>query len=885
VGWLKELMIATQPPLGSFDRLARAALGSSSWPGDQAIKERSLAAILSKLDRGADLAWLADRPAVQAALAEALGCPMADIRSSAEPAPAEQQGRRQRLDDVRYARALDLLEESLCPGIPQAALSPAEWSRTWWNAPNGSGRTLAGRWLEARGLAKFVSARDWDSAGDRLPSTGAVFIELWGDEIGQAPVLALELERLCVASASPPSSTGSWKLVSAPKPDEFLEELAAWLAKRLPPDSAFDADRAVEWMRQGPLAEGLVDTLGTALGLFGALDELEIHDPRSKSAIDLALAFVRSRLDASGESGAASATWLRRSAVEVLVDLGRQLLTESDQPWDTPRSYDSWLELVPREHRRGPDVEWLRLSLEQLGGKLRASDIEQTARQFPPGAFRIVRAFQGAKILAPSTVPDAFVIRPRWLGRTIMVEAAGALAKASPFEWGEALLRRPAAPPVAACVLSRMVSDDGVLAEALELGADDSPAYVAALEMLVRGAGFALLSGAELALEDLEALWNEQARLLFDCGSEPPRPRVDFPEELLARAPALASGVWLLGALAVTEQLPPGSGARHPLLRPWLERRPPEGLRNVLDAIASALEPDSARAAFELKAMVLVDRLRNVVGSVGQDGRGVHRLERPGVLLDEIEHGVLEWSGVQSLEADPASFVSLSKLADRRGLGAQEVPRAIWSAWTRAGCPDTALFDAKSPAAALLLAHAPGQALERLLPALAAGELALACTHFREEQWGALVRAASAGTLDSRVLAGAFALIGHEHAEELVAGGAGAPFENIAGLAVLWSRFPAVVLAALRARLERQERSAGSLLDAAPLEQTAAVVDALRRRLLSSASPELGALTLDHVRRWLHARIRARAPAWREAYAVLAEIERRLAPLVRAGYH
>jgi hypothetical protein len=883
VGWLKELMAAAQPPLGSFDRLARAALGSSSWPDDQVVKERSLAAILSKLDRGADLPWLADRPAVQAALAEALGCPVADLRSGAEP-PQATQGRRQRLDEVRFARALDLIDEPLCPGIPEAVLSPAQWSRTWWVAPSGSGRTLSGRWLAARGLAEFVSARDWDSVLAALPRQGAVFIELWGNDAGQMPEAATRLERICVASgASPtPLASGRWQVVRSPRPEEFLEELATWLAERLPPDSAFDRGRAVDWMRRGPLSDGLVDTLGTALGLLGALDELEIADPRNKRAGDLALAFLRSRLDAAADHGASNASWLRRSALEVLVNIGRQLLTESDQPWDAPRSYDGWLDLVPSEHRRGPDVEWLRLSLEQLGGKLRASDIEQTAQKFPPGAFRIVRAFQGAGILAPIAEADALVIRPRWLGRTIMVEAAQSLAKGSPFEWGEALLRRPAAPAVAACVLARMVSDEEMLADALELGADDSPAYVSALEMLVRGAGFALLSGAELALDDLEALWNEQARLLFDCGPEPPRPRIDFPDDLLERAPALAPGVWLLGALAITEQLPPGSGTRHPLLRPWLERRPPPGLRGVLDAIARSLEPETARAAFELPAVILIDRLRNVVGSVAQDGGEVHRLELPGILLDEIEHGVLEWSNARTLESDAALFATLAKLAERRGLPPAELPHAIWNAWQGAEYPESALFDGKHPAAPLLFAHAPPEALERLLPMLADG-LASASVHFGDEQWQALIRALGSGALGGQSLAGVFGAIDRDHAVELLAT-AGAPLGDGAGLAVLWSRFPELLVAALRTRLELDPQRAPTLLDAAPLEHTGAVVDALRRRLLSTTSAELATAVLDGMRRWLHARVAARAPAWREAYAVLAEIERRLFPVIRARY-
>ncbi|MBM4364089.1 MAG: hypothetical protein FJ104_15520, partial [Deltaproteobacteria bacterium] len=73
MGWLRELMRSSPERPRSFGEVARAALASPSWTARPLPKPRSLAALLSKLDRGVDLGWLADRPAVQAALAEALG--------------------------------------------------------------------------------------------------------------------------------------------------------------------------------------------------------------------------------------------------------------------------------------------------------------------------------------------------------------------------------------------------------------------------------------------------------------------------------------------------------------------------------------------------------------------------------------------------------------------------------------------------------------------------------------------------------------------------------------------------------------------------------------------------------------------------------------------
>jgi SAM-dependent methyltransferase len=56
-----------------------------------------------------------------------------------------------RLEDVPFARVLDLGAEPLPPGIPDLVLQPPRWDRVLWVAASGAGRSLAGRWLAARG--------------------------------------------------------------------------------------------------------------------------------------------------------------------------------------------------------------------------------------------------------------------------------------------------------------------------------------------------------------------------------------------------------------------------------------------------------------------------------------------------------------------------------------------------------------------------------------------------------------------------------------------------------------------------------------------------------------------------------------------------------------
>src|SRR5688572_17351659 len=178
LGWLRDLMQQAPIPMASLGDLSRAALRSGDWPADTRMQPRSLAALFSKLDRGQELEWLGDRPGAQVAIAQALGAPLEDIRSRLRGRQDQNPGLVLRLKSLPAARALALLEEPLFPGIPAEVLEPASFSGVYWVAPSGSGRTLVGRWLEARGLARFVRAETWADAIPKLPAHGAIFVEL-----------------------------------------------------------------------------------------------------------------------------------------------------------------------------------------------------------------------------------------------------------------------------------------------------------------------------------------------------------------------------------------------------------------------------------------------------------------------------------------------------------------------------------------------------------------------------------------------------------------------------------------------------------------------------------------------------------------------------------
>src|SRR6187402_1652941 len=122
MGWLRDLMQQAPTPVRSLGDLSRAALRSGDWPSDTRMQARSLAALLSKLDRNQELDWLGDRPGAQVALAKALGAPLDDVRAHLQRRQSDSSSQLLRLRALPAARGLALTEEPLFPGIPSEVL-------------------------------------------------------------------------------------------------------------------------------------------------------------------------------------------------------------------------------------------------------------------------------------------------------------------------------------------------------------------------------------------------------------------------------------------------------------------------------------------------------------------------------------------------------------------------------------------------------------------------------------------------------------------------------------------------------------------------------------------------------------------------------------------
>jgi hypothetical protein len=871
MGWLRDLMDQSDSGCRSYGELARAALESSDWPAESRMAERSLASIFSKLDRNQEADWLAERIGVQRVLSKVLGVPLDDLRAPGSPAGAAIRGdlRRLRLSSLRYARALDLVEEPLCPGLPPIVLTPGAYRNTFWRAPSGSGRSLVGRFLQARGLAQVLEAGTLEEALTRLPERGPVFIELHAQRL---PLCRPPRSDVCVAGDFEPRDP-SWEVHTSPTLDGYLDELVVWVAQRLPADGRFDAKRTLDWLRGEMLSSGVLDGLGAALGLCGLADELGVHTLHGKSPQKLAERFCRERLLATVDPEAAHATWLKRNGYDVLIGLGRRLLADSDAAWDEPRSLEGWLELVPLEHQREADLDWMRLSLSRVDSAIRPTDIEKAARKIPPGAFRIVRALQRAELLRDTGggQPDMqLALGPRWFSNALRADATRALVSGTPNDFGEALLRGHAAPAIARELVQRL-SDRGsaFIDGVLELEGGDSPGHTAALEMTFRAAGVALLDGAELSADSLEALWDEVLDVRLEFPGELPCPRIEYPDP---ESDALLSrGLWYLAAFSISSELGQRAGRRHALLRPWKTREPSPDLRALCAVIARDLPTGLRDRAWVLRAFSLISKLRSEIGALGSV-ETPELLERPSVILDEVMHGVLTWATVAGVADSELGLVALQALAAERALPFSAVASAIWEAWDDAQRPSNgaAFLATDSAHASWFWPHVPAELLEALLCDARAENIPY--ESFGEAQWQAFVAAldtAPARAEDAR----AFTLAPEFVLEAALARG----IESPTLFASVWQRMPErasnEILRVLDAATSDDLPRLSGLLQAAQSSQFSRLALLFDRRDLHNLERE----KLTIIRRFLHEYVRARKAGYEEAYARLSEIERQLA--------
>jgi hypothetical protein len=875
VGWLRDLILSSPRSIRGFDHLAKVCLESASWPSDLSIGHRSLGAMLGKLDREEGLDWLAARPGVQAELAKALGVERGLVQAPLAPGQQAEAGRLVQLAALPFAAGLDLLEEELFPGIPPEVLRPREWKRLVWVAPSGGGRTLVGRMLRARGLATVANLASWDET--ELPAKRPLYVEL-GDARGlDAATLG---DGICVAVSSESSGRlpDGATLVRSPPVHDLLEPLVRWARARLTAASTWEPEAMVAALR-GAVTSGVAQSAGDVLGLIGLADGVGLTVFTQRPLSRLAREWLRKRANERLDGGDPTTSWAKTSGYDGLVAWVQRAAVDSSEPLACARTPELWMALLPPELRRGADLEWLKVALVRAEPSLRKADVDRVSEAMPPGAFRILRAFEALGILERDG-DDRVSLRPHWLVRVALDDALANIASGAAFDWGLALLTPRLAPVTLERLYQRAVAGDFEPEEIEADSATPDPVAAAAVEGAVRALGIAMLGAASAAsdsplVEPPETLWNAQLRLLVELDGLP-RPRWDGAGPSKGFGGWLTTrGAWHLAMLSLGESFGAREGRPHPVLRPWQAVTAPPGLAAVLDSVASALDAPEAPRDIVGAGVALVARLRGVLGPLGAGGT-IHRLERACVVADEAALGVLTFESVAALRGDAIGRIGLRHLLDVRRVLPESFAKAVFTAFDQAGQPTVGVeLFAEPELAELLLPHAPARLLPALLPVL---DRALSTTvasklPMSDEQWSVLL--ATGADLPASLLAFL--------PERLAASAARAAGRSGNGTALqaLWRRFPETLLALAKSALT--PGGSDTHIDLEPLLQ--AIPKPLSARLIATlegvdALLRLSAENLMALRRHLHRELRERDPgneAFRELYVLFDELERRCA--------
>jgi hypothetical protein len=303
------------------------------------------------------------------------------------------------------------------------------------------------------------------------------------------------------------------------------------------------------------------------------------------------------------------------------------------------------------------------------------------------------------------------------------------------------------------------------------------------------------------------------------------------------------------------------------LLRPWQAAHAPRELRGLYDRILPAIEVAAPGTLWARQAFFMADRLRQAVGGVSQDGASAHPLEQPGIVLDEAEHGVLGWESVVGLERSRHALGALEAMAERRGAGFARVAQAIWTSWHDAGAPESTLVFATSEIGRRLQAFLPPERFETLLSRAGNQSDRIDFGLLGEEHWQKFVELTASASLSPPVLRKMPA----QHLARALSTFSLASVER-ASLAALWQRAPDAVLAAAATLSGKGEAArALELVVSAPSQHLLAADQRLRELAMSR---ELDPEVRDELRRVLYERVRTRARGFRDAFALLCELEK-----------
>lgn len=904
---LRQHAERVDPEMSSYEEIARRVLELAKH---ERREPRSLSAQIGALDRGKVGWWQNDKhAAVRNALLGLLKLNSPEALYRLVRGKERDPRTTRTLSVLPDATPIDLIEESLFPGVPPQVLVPGDWKRVIWYAPKGAGRSLVAEWLEARRLADVCAvARAKDLPKER--TTAALYIELTGETSDEEVRRWLRRgpEKVCVAvpferralSAATATTTASPAVTEpsiAPITDvetapaaTWIAPLSAWIAERLPPGGGYHQDTAAAaQLLQAYVTDNIITTPGDALMFAGMIEELGATKLHQQTMEQLAARYLLMQLDLHGRGPLKTQMepWLSVGATRALSRVAAMAWSRGEDVTDGI-SKQSWMaELRDAAVRRG-SIEAARRSLRQKG-----SAKQVLGESLAPHAQDTLKSLVDLGVLGHRD-GGRLALQPLWLGRVLLIIGLQRAVKGDadvdmPW-WGRYLLSD---------VESRWVLDEVERSaqtlsyctrDALDRAGAGESAALPAVEVCFRAVGRALLRGTDFDDALLARLWRAQmalAVLTFDS----------WP--MLCRSP-IGEGSrvevhYLLAAWAIAEKLPAALTEDASLaLVPW---RSPEALRHLRSL--------AVETWFERRGVHLDDDVRR--GALHMLGRLYDQHRDHVEAQDEVMWAMrvvdlvrnrqpIDPKLLDSFHADSVAWERLSIEAARVGFADHHLVTAAWRVWL--AMDDRALATSPPVVLAAYDAAAHLQYLWRNVPVDSIAKLTSFINGAAEttsqliwstwaegghgDRWAAWLSATEASVagpfdprrihrawkhLDTHLLLKSERLLGdHDFASHV--------------LVYVWARAPEQLKSRVVRALREADPLLESLLGAAPEEARPALLGLLADALETAQVAQLraNARLCRFLFVWLRGFVERRLDGWRKALeltAVLYPVDRR----------
>lgn len=922
MGWLEDL--AKDRGHKSLRAVALAMRTSGCWPAGDKRSEETVANKLRDADKGKDAAWWTRTGrTLLPALAEALQEDEDDLAERLQyeqPVSTSQSPILWRFEMFPALRAIDLCSEEPFPGVPPALVragGPRE-ARTWWVAPTGAGKTLVGRWLEARYGWTFLEAESW--ADVELPTQGRVFAEL----SSAAGLSAEDLEaippavRICVACPSPPPTKSGdpkdsgydsdWMHPQLPPKEDaarlaapagfcilrtqptrhWADVLARWVARRVRPGGGFDAGRVHKLLfHEGLLA--LFETPGELIGFLGiveheGLDGLQGSQRHSTDPLRWIRIWLKAALERPAPQRPPGITdLLEKYGPEILRHMEMERLRRGLGPW---LSESQWRDLFPR----GGAPESNRDLLLAIVGESRPDALDLLRSHLLPDGASVVAGLKETGVLVEGEAGH-LCVKPAWVANVIHNIAVDRLYDDAPNGLGSLLLYQSTSESALRRLNDEVRAGEFRCVEAcIGAGKPTSPEQMAALEGVFRAIGVALVSDVSLPVEVVHEIWARQMRYTLRRFSN--WPPVPILQSAQSRRGATATSVWFFAAFSISRMLTDaGVDIGRSPLNPWRGLPEDAGERDAcIDALSSIHRISRAgdEAADHDPLGLLIYRL----GSSLLEKLGVLRrhtmlleLQRPDLLVALATGTALEMEGAERDSLLDLSFGldALEEACQRRGVDLGEVLRWCWRTWSTQ--PDiwrwpllrwsggggwTANYKDAERICKLVSADVlPDVFYEQL------GKIPAVWPWLTEAIWARWLDVWSGQDAHWSEDAIVFSALPEALALQAVRDGRVGPLCHEVR-EVLWERMPAALLdlvdelATLPPNPHPRGRDSGgpiaSLVYAAPAEHCPRLVDRARTWL---GAPSDYPSVVGWVRRWLARVVEQRSAGWRDAYALI----------------